>query len=277
MAPFTQTLHWTSVALLLVVGVGLWRYLAAWRALRDDGHEGSATGRRLGLFIAGLLTLLVAAAGPLDWLGEKRLMSAHMLQHILVMSVAPALLVGGCPPVLLERLARLLGDPGRRGPTTAVCLLAGVGGVWTLHSPPVLDAGLASPTLHDAQHLVLFVAGLLVVWPLMAPGRLRGMAAVAYLAVAELGIGVLGLWLAWYPEVVYAVYGHAPRLWGLSAETDQALAGALLLVLGEPFLAIEVAVLFMRALGDPDDESGRDQEHADTVVGEVLAGPRGDD
>jgi cytochrome c oxidase assembly factor CtaG len=113
-----------------------------------------------------------------------------------------------------------------------------------------LDPALSRPALHDLQHLLLVGAGVLIAWPLTASGPLAGMGAVAYVVAAEIGLGALGIWLAWYPEVVYATYAEAPSMWGLSAEADQPVAGAILLIVEEPFLVVEFAVIFIRALGD---------------------------
>ena len=209
---------------------------------------------RLALFVAGVVVLVVALIGPLDWLGERRLMAAHMVQHILLISVVPALLILGFPSTgrsLRGRVARP--SPSWAAPTAL--LVGGVVGILALHAPPVLDAGLRYRALNDLQHLPLLVAGLAIAWPLVGSRRLRGLGAVAYLGVAELGIGILGVWLTWYPHVVYATYEQLPRLWGLSARTDQAVAGAILLVAEEPFLAVEVAVLFIRALQESEEAS----------------------
>jgi cytochrome c oxidase assembly factor CtaG len=228
------------------LGAGL-AYSGRWRAAAE---RGGARRRHAAAFAAGLVVLLGAMAGPLDVLGEERLLSAHMAQHLLLMSLVPALWFGAFPPALAPRAIRDRGPRDWPPWTAGACLAAGVGTIWILHVPGVLDPALSRPALHDLQHLGLVAAGVLLAWPLTASGPLRGMAAVAYVVGAEIGIGILGIWLAWYPEVVYATYAEAPRTWGLSAETDQSLAGAILLVVEEPFLAVEFAIVFLRALGD---------------------------
>jgi cytochrome c oxidase assembly factor CtaG len=187
-------------------------------------------------------------AGPLDRLGEERLMSAHMVQHLLLMSAVPALLFAAMPLGMLPQVVHRRRERDLPAWTSAACVALAVGTIWILHVPAVLDPALNRPVLHDLQHLLLVAAGVLLAWPLTLTGPLAGMGAVAYVVVAEIGIGVLGIWLAWYPEVVYPTYADAPRTWGLSAGTDQSLAGALLLVVEEPFLAVEFAIVFLRAL-----------------------------
>ena len=243
--PVTETFHLSSVAApgLAAMAGALWV-----SRRRRHGASGRFDRSRAGAWAAATILFLIAMAGPLDWLGERRLMSAHMVQHILLLSVIPGLVIFAWP--------RQWSDATISGTAAAGCLLGGVGAIWLLHLPMVLEAGLDSSWLHEGQHLVLLAAGILIALPLTAAGYGLGFAAAFYLVAAELSIGALGIWLAWSPELIYTTYGQAPRTWGLSPETDQALAGALLLVSEEPFLAVEFAVVFIRALGseEADDD-----------------------
>lgn len=234
------TLHWTAVPLLLAVLVAGFVF---------DRHRRRAPtpvpAKRVTAFATGLAVFVVAMMGPLDWVGENRLMSMHMVQHLLLLSVVPALMFGAFSLDGLRRRAR-------RWPVwvPAACMLGGLVVIWVLHVPAILEPGLTRPALHDTQHLALIAGGALLTWPLTGSGALFGFGAVAYIVAAEIGIGVLGIFLAWYPNLIYESYAAMPRMWGLEPETDQSLAGALLLVIEEPFLAVEFAILFIRALGD---------------------------
>lgn len=235
-------LHWTAGPLLVALLAASVLYLRRWRRARAAGGP---DGRRrwLGLWMAGMLLLAVTLMGPLDRLAETRLMSAHMLEHVLLLSAVPALLLPALGGQVRGLAAR---RPGlSRAAVAAGCLVVVVVAFWVLHAPPVLEAGIRTPALGDLQHLVLLGAGLLLSWPLLGPDRVTGMPAVAFVVAAEVGIGVVGVFLAWYPEVIYPFYETAPRTLGLSAQDDQAAAGALLLVVEEPFLAVEFAVVFI--------------------------------
>ena len=258
MPSLAQTLHPASLVVAAALAVAAWAYARWWRRLRAARGHAEVRWRHVTFFGAGLAILAIALLGPLDWLGERRLMAAHMVQHLLIVSVAPALLLIGAPQVGWPGF--FLGASSHGLARIAVlCAILGVAVVWLLHVPVVLDAGLRSPALNDLQHAPLLAAGLALAWPLAGPKPVVGLSAVAYLAVVELGVGVLGIWLAWFPEVVYERYLQVPRLWGLDAKSDQSLAGAILLVVGEPFLAVEVAILFMRALDDEDEDEGEDE------------------
>ena len=241
----SDSLHASSVVPALIAVVGSLAWLRGARRRRLPSRR-----RRLetAAWIATVVVFLVAMVGPLDWLGERRLMAAHMMQHLLLFSAVPGLIVFAWPAIGRRITVSATGAAG--------CLLAGVGMIWLLHLPPVLEPGLSNPWFHEGQHLVLVAAGLLVVLPLTAAGAALGFGAAFYLVAAELSIGALGVWLAWSPDLIYSAYVDAPRTWGLSVETDQALAGALLLVVEEPFLAIEFAAVFIAALGSQDADGG---------------------
>lgn len=253
MPSFVETFHPASIAVLAALVAAAVAYGAWWRRLRTAHGPVEVSWLRAALFGVGLVVLAISLAGPLDWLGERRLMSGHMVAHLLIVSVAPALLLTGVPRIAWPSAVMSL-SPTR---TAVICAVGAVAAIWLLHVPAILDAGLRAPWLNDLQHAPLLLAGLALAWPLAGPKPVAGLAAVAYLVIVELGVGVLGIWLTWFPDVVYETYLEVPRLWILDAKTDQSVAGAILLVVAEPFVAVEVAILFIRALGDPygDEDS----------------------
>src|SRR5262245_45146739 len=89
--------HWHArpdvAVTLFLVGVA---YVRGWWRLRRQGHRQIASRWRLAAYLAGLLTLTLALLSPLDHLAEVRF-SAHMVQHQLLLMVAPPLLLLGNP------------------------------------------------------------------------------------------------------------------------------------------------------------------------------------
>ena len=76
-------------------------YLRGWRALqRTRARELPRVAR--GCVFGGLLAMWIALASPIDALDDY-LLSAHMLQHFILMSVAPPLMVLGAPLVPMLR------------------------------------------------------------------------------------------------------------------------------------------------------------------------------
>ncbi|MDX8153309.1 cytochrome c oxidase assembly protein [Patulibacter brassicae] len=251
-------MNWLGAADGTLVPVALAATASGGALLRLAGRPGWTSRQRASL--AGALALtVVVLAGPLEWLGEERLMSAHMVQHLLAFSAIPALLLAGTPRDVLLRVEqhpawRWIARPSG----AAIAAAIGVVVIWGAHVPPVLDGALERPPLTDLGHLALIAVGVVWLWPIVGPSRLRGFRALGYLAVTDLLIGVLGIWLAWYPSLVYDTYQAVPPTLGIDAENDQALAGGILLVVAEPFLAIEVVRLFLRALSDSDEDEETD-------------------
>jgi putative membrane protein len=193
-------------------------------------------------FTAGVVVALLAVVSPLDPLGENRLLTAHMAQHLLLGDVAPLLLVAGVcgplcffllPPVLLQRLSRsglrrALGTLLRPWVTFAVWALV----VYGWHVPALYDAAIAHPALHDLEHASFLLAGLLVWTQILDPARhrrrssgRRALFAVWILLAAMPLAEVLIVAGPLFPH--YAALAHRP--FGLGAHEDQARAGLLMM------------------------------------------------
>jgi len=155
--------------------------------------------------------------------------------------------------------ARVADVPGVRGLThPAVALPLWVGNYIAWHLPPLYDAALRSPhTLLHLEHACYLVTGLLLWWPVVhdSPRRLGSATRAAYVFAAFVLASPIGLVLALVPEPIYAFYESAPRTWGLSAITDQQLAGATM-ALEQAFVFFAVfAVFFVRFLAEQDAEA----------------------
>lgn len=257
-------LEWVhDPALIVVLVIAAGAYGQRWSRLRSEARD-SATRADAAYFALGLGVLAAAWVTPLDPLGDDYLLSAHMVQKLLVIGAAPPLLLRGCTPAITAPLRRRWEPALRRVPGLGhPSFLLGVGVVvfvgW--HAVPVYDAVLRNPALHVLEQFSLVLAGIAVTWPLVSANRggrdMTGLAPIFYLVALEVGIGVMGVWLAWYPRLAYDWYGDAPRMLGLEAQADQAVAGAILLVTEEPLLLIEFGVLFLRMLTRDEEEQLR--------------------
>jgi cytochrome c oxidase assembly factor CtaG len=194
---------------------------------------------RLASFFGGALLLTAMAVTPLDAL-SFHLLSAHLLQNVVLAEWAPALVVFGIPAGLAARIARV--SPVRFLTRPPVAL-----GLWLLtyfvwHLPWVYDTALRHPwTLLHLEHAVYFAAGCLLWWPVAhdRPHALEDGARALYLFAAFLFASPLGLLLALIPSPVYDYYEEGEGLWGLSALTDQQIAGVT--------MAAEQAIVFFVA------------------------------
>jgi cytochrome c oxidase assembly factor CtaG len=193
---------------------------------------------RIAAFAAGQLLVLAVFVTPVQSIALRYLLTAHLLQNVVLAEWAPALCVAGLSPALAARLARPPGGRVLTNPFVALPVWLGVYFAW--HLPWAYDAALRHPHwLLHLEHVSYFAASCLVWWPVLhdAPRRLTSAAKAVYLFAAFVLASPLGLLLALLPRPVYDVYEHAPeRLWGLSALTDQEIAGIT--------MATEQAVVF---------------------------------
>lgn len=249
---------WTvrpEVVLPLLLAGGL--YLRGFLRVHRDA-PGRFPPWRAYAFLAGLATVFLAVSSPLDALGNLLLL-VHMTQHLLLMLVAPPLLLLGAPwaPLLrgfsprtlkhglgpflawpaLRRFARALTHP-------AVCWTVFVSTTWAWHVPAAYDLALRSPGWHAVEHASFLAAGLLFWWPVIQPRPSRPRwprwALVPYLLLASLQNTALSAILAFSDRVLYTPYAAGPRLFGLSALADQAMAGAILWVPGSILMLVPV-------------------------------------
>jgi putative membrane protein len=252
---------------LLVLALAGGAYGKRWRDARaDPAHPPS--GWRALAFTAGLLAVFVALISPIDSLAEQ-LLVMHMVQHVLLLDIAPILLILGFTKVLLRPVTRRVHALERRAgflahPAFAVVFYAGAMCVW--HIPSLYDLAARHSAIHALEHLTFSAAGFLYWWHLLSPIRSRlrigGMGPVVYMVSSKLILGLLGIVITFSPGAIYSFYKHGPTYWGLSHHDDQAIAGLVMALEQSIIMGIALAVLFSRALA----ESNREAERAERLL-----------
>ncbi|MBX5489666.1 MAG: cytochrome c oxidase assembly protein [Chloroflexi bacterium] len=220
-------------------------------------------------FLGGLLALFLALVSPLDVLADRYLFSAHMVQHLLLLLVAPPLLLLGLPLPLARALVRhpLLGAIERwlGQPVVALGLYSGVMLVW--HVPAFYEAALVHERLHAAEHLTLLGTALLFWWPVVQPtvatAVLGHLSAMLYLFVASTPGTLLGAVFTFASAPIYPTYaavddplGLQPLTrgaWGLTPLVDQQLGGLLMWVPGGLVYLLAIGLIFQRLFKDGDE------------------------
>lgn len=208
-----------------------------------------APGRPI-FFWLGYLCFLVALVTPVDAASDRYLLTAHMIQHILITMVGPPLVLAGLPLGMARYLPRFLGNPW-----LTVLLFNGVLLAW--HTPALYQATLLNENVHILEHL-LFIGTAFLFWvPVVGPvAETRGMPPllkIGYLALAGVPPTVIGMTLALAPFVVYPFYAVQPRLFGdLSALVDQQLAGLLMFGLGNLIYFVPISLIFLRISDEPE-------------------------
>jgi cytochrome c oxidase assembly factor CtaG len=201
---------------------------------------------RCAAFLAGVGALALALASPLDAFANL-LLQVHMVQHWLLVMVAPPLLWLGAPAIPLLRglprrwlkrgLGPLLAWPKLRRGLDRLTHPLVTWLVWSLttlawHAPVAYEAALRSQGWHDLEHAMFLGAGLLFWVPLVAPWPARAPAEraslVLYLGAAAVFNTVFSAAFAFSYRVFYSSYQDAARPWGIDALADQNAAGAFL-------------------------------------------------
>jgi len=190
---------------------------------------------RAAAFAGGLAVVALALVSPIDTLGEERLFSVHMLQHLLLGDVAPLLVVLGIDGRLLRPLLarpvvhrlRVLAHP-----LVALPLWAADFCIW--HVPALFDAALRNDAVHALQHGLFFTCGTLL-WaallePLPGPAWFSAPWKLPYLLCMWLVMLALSQIFIWSGHVYYEPYLHVPRTWGMSPLDDQKAGGGVMLV-----------------------------------------------
>ena len=197
-----------------------------------------ASRARKAAFAGAVVLLLVAFETPLETIGLHYLLTAHLLQNVILAEWAPALVVLAVPPAMAAALGRVPAIGVLTHPLLALPLWLGTYFAW--HLPPVYDFALhRQGSLLHLEHASYFVTGLAMWWPVFqdAPRRLSNGLKAGYVFAAFVLSSPIGLLLALAGRPVYDFYASAPeRLWGMSRLTDQQVAGMT--------MAAEEAVVF---------------------------------
>ena len=254
-------IHPLSVAFLIVTALV---YLRGWIRGRRLFH-GSLDFNRLWAFMGGLLVLLLALESPLDTF-DSLFLSAHMVQHLLLMMIAPPLLLLGRPTLPLLRGLPKAFVKGALGPFLTwrllrqfFELLTAMPVAWLLfalstvlwHVPVFYELALRSSAWHSVEHASFFWTGVFFWWPLIrqGPGKSRWpeWAAIPYLLFSDIVNTALSAFLIFSGKVLYPSY-EVVHISGFSATDDQALAGAIMWVPGSMVYLVPAIAFTMRLL-----------------------------
>ena len=201
-------------------------------------------------FYSALVIFYLAVGSPLDQIGERFLLTAHMVQHMLLMYPAAVLFLLGLPEWLVAPLTRtpLLCSVLRRLTHPVVCALIYILTLSVWHTPPLYDLALQNKYVHVLEHVMFFVAALFYWWPVISPSpalpRLGYGQQMIYLLAVTIGMTPLFAFLAFADNILYPTYEYAPRLIANFSPMQDQLLGASVMKLGGlmvTFIALVVA------------------------------------
>ena len=205
----------------------------------------------IGCFIGAMVMLWVASDWPIHDIGEEYLYSAHMVQHMMLSYFLPPLVLMATP----EWLLRVLVGNGKfyRGvafmctPVIAAVVFNAV--IIITHIPGVVTASVDNGPLHYSLHFAVVMSSLLMWMPVVGPFQelqMRPLGKCIYLFLQSLVPTIPAAWLTFADGAVYETYDTPIRVWGLSVQHDQQLAGAIMKTGGGIFLWTIIIFLFFK-------------------------------
>jgi putative membrane protein len=239
---------------LIAAAAGVLLYDKGARVLAATAPEQEPARTQKACLAGGIAILLVALLSPLDDLA-LRLQWAHMVQHVLLLMVAPPLVVLARPwetatAGLGPRLRRLLTAPQAALTTPVRHLMAAIAAVtafvsvmWLWHIPALYDLTLRDEAAHNLEHSAFFAVGMLF-WTAALPRRGRALSLGLIGRAAVVLTGLVGSWMlavfiGYSPTVLYSYTGSG----GLTALADQQLAAGVMWVPASlPFVIVLVAL-----------------------------------
>jgi putative membrane protein len=268
MPPEIQTIfeEWSPpVFLTTMVLLSAIVYIRGWLVIRKTRPAQFRAGR-MAAYLLGLATLWLAIGSPMDGFADA-LLSAHMVEHLLLMSFVPPLLLLGDPQVpLLRGLPRIV-TVNLLGPLFRLKALRTLGRFFTSplvawlsmnlafvgwHIPAAYDFALEHERWHDFEHICFLVTSILFWWPLIRPwptgARYPGWIMLPYLVGADIVNTALSAFLAFCGWPVYRYYAEQPNPLHVSLMSDQVTGAVIMWVIGSLVFLIPAVFITVRLL-----------------------------
>ena len=224
--------------------------------------------RQTALFGSGVLLMLLTLIGPLDFLGDNYLFSAHMMEHLLLYLAVPPLLLLGLPPAPVQALFSIeivaKAEQFLCRPTIA-CLVA-VGTMWLWHLPVLFNAALNNEGIHAVEHLSFLITGTIFFWPIFTPlqsHRLSPIIGAVYIFITMSANMILGILLSFSPLGYYPTYlgssdGSAifqliRTVWKLDPQSDLNLGGMFMWIIGGLLYFVSLLAVTIRLYSNSED------------------------
>ena len=292
-APWSISYPVTFALFLAVCG-----YFRGWLRIRSSSPP-LILPWRVTAFMTGMFALWIALGSPLRALHHE-LLSIHMVEHVLLMAVAPPLILLGAPfrsfvqalpqrlvnearagfqswpPMqqLGQRLGRVLGNP-------IFCWLAAVIALIGWHIPAAFELAMRSTLWHEFEYACFFGSGLLFWWPVIQPwpsvAHSPRWSTVLYLFFATFPCDILSAFLTFCDRVVYPWYLSGNRHSVISPLQDQEYAGALMWVCVTFIYLLPAVVITTQLLSSPGSLRSHDPNlgrgDLPSVAARPLAGP----
>ena len=271
---------------IIVLGLAAGLYIRGWVLLRRRtkshkrkrraGQPYSLTAVwRLIFYLSGIFVIGVALLSPIDVLGGQ-LFFMHMIQHLLLIMIAPALLLianpmavtlWGMPRNVRKSVGKglsfiLNSDSKYRGWIRTATSPGIVWLMWVIvivgwHDPGMYNWALESESAHNLEHITFFIVSMLYWWLVIGAGprihkQFSLIGRIAFVILAIPPNMLTGMVIAFTPTPQYTYYLNVPRIWNVDVLTDQMWSGVIMWVPGSMMFIIAALVLIAELLGEEE-------------------------
>jgi len=221
---------------------------------------------RLYSFLLGMSMLWLSIGSPMDGFSDA-LLSAHMVEHLILMSIVPPLVLLGSPAVPMLRglpapfVKIVLGPLLRSQPllklgqfltTPLVAWLAMNVAYLAWHLPRAYDLALQNEPIHGFEHICFLGTSILFWWPLIQPWPAKrrdyGWTMLLYLIAADFINTAICAYLAFCDHPVYVYYQQQPNIFHVDLLDDQILGAGFMWVVGSTIFLVPAMVVTVRML-----------------------------
>jgi putative membrane protein len=253
-----------SATMLVALVLMSFLYLRAWRRMQRASAN-AIPGWRLASFLFGMSLVWAALGSPLVAY-DHELLTVHMIQHLLLMTFAPALILLGEPFLMfwhgLPRFGKIVFGPFFRRPLVqrfarmisrpALCWIVSASILLAWHVPALFTLGMRSEVWRCVEQASFLGAGFLFWLPVIQPWPGASMgpqwSTLLYLFLATLPCDLLSGFLVFSDRVAYPIYFSMPRHFGFSVLEDQQCAAALMWTCVTLVYLVPSAILSTRLL-----------------------------
>ena len=258
--------HWHNephlVGGLILLG---WLYALLTGPLRDRIAPGQPYPRGQAVkFYLSLIIFYLAVGSPLDQIGERFLLSGHMVQHQLIMYVSAVLFLLGLPSWLVSTVTA---RPTLRPVFGLLTRPLICGLIYTLtysiwHAPGLYDWALQNRWVHITEHVMFFGAALFYWWPIISPSRefprISYASQMLYLVGVVIGMTPVFAFIAFSNDILYPTYEYAPRLFeGFGPAEDQLLGSVIMKTGGMGVTFVTFIVAFYKWYRASESRTGK--------------------
>lgn len=270
-----------DVPIMLALTVAVAAYATAVSSV-NLRHPGNRWPRRRSAFFAlGIGALGLALLSPIDTLSDD-LLSVHMLQHLLLVVVAPPLLAAsGIGTLALRAASRSSRDryllPFLHGRLVSALTFPVVGWLalpavmWGSHLSQLYNLALVDDGIHAVEHLLYFAAASLFWWPLLSPDplprRLHPGAKMLALLLQMPSMSFLAITIIGAPAPLYPAYLGRSTAFGVDTLAEQQIAGSVMWFTGDVALLTVGAVVLARWFRHEEEETKRVDARIDRARG----------